>query len=95
MIHEPKKEYYDILVYAKTRVTPLLFGLYATAVELRCSKFIFLRYDTCCFSFSKRDGSLCRYVGVHALRDIAEGEELLWDYGVSYDRSHYADRNIL
>jgi hypothetical protein len=28
---------------------------------------------------------------VHTLRDVAAGEELLWDYGASYNRSHYAD----
>jgi len=26
---------------------------------------------------------------VFTLRDIAEGEELLWDYGESYNREHY------
>lgn len=29
---------------------------------------------------------------VHTLKDITAGEELLWDYGSSYDRSHYAGR---
>ena len=27
---------------------------------------------------------------VFTLRDVAAGEELLWDYGVDYDRSHYS-----
>ena len=26
---------------------------------------------------------------VYTLRDVAEGEELLWDYGESYNREHY------
>lgn len=29
---------------------------------------------------------------VHTLRDVRGGEELLWDYGMSYDRSHYDGR---
>ena len=27
---------------------------------------------------------------VYTLRDVCAGEELLWDYGASYDRSHYS-----
>ena len=27
---------------------------------------------------------------VYTLRDVRAGEELLWDYGASYDRSHYS-----
>lgn len=29
---------------------------------------------------------------VYTLRDVRAGEELLWDYGASYDRSHYSTR---
>jgi SET domain-containing protein len=29
---------------------------------------------------------------VYTLRDVRAGEELLWDYGASYDRSRYSTR---